>query len=276
MRKDTITIITFNSRNNVPKSIKIKSSHLKLAIYTFFGFTMLSILSFFFTYKFYRHAEANTSQKKELVNQLVSQADVLDDITKDETALKSKLIEIEEKIYELQQLLDKKGLNKEISAGGEYIPYDRGDSYYVDSMQKDLEELFDTIKNFPLGRPVKGKIVSGFGYRRDPFIFKPAFHSGVDINAHYNQPISATADGIVEKAGWHSGYGKAVILKHENGYQTLYGHLTSVRVKEGQSVKSGDIIGNAGSTGRSTGTHLHYEIIKSGKKVNPSRFFSLK
>ena len=276
MTKGTITVITFNSRNNVPKSIKIKSSHLKLVIYTFFGFTMLSILSFFFTYKFYKHAEANTNQKKELVNQLVNQSDTLSEITKDEAALKSKIVEIEDKIYELQQLLDKKGLNKEISTGGEYIPYDNWELYYVDSMQKDLENLFDTIKSFPLGKPVKGNIVSGFGYRKDPFLFKPAFHSGVDIKAHYNQPISATADGIVEKAGWYSGYGKAVILKHDNGYQTLYGHLTEVRVKEGQSVKSGEIIGNAGSTGRSTGTHLHYEIIKSGKKVNPSRFLSLK
>ncbi len=86
----------------------------------------------------------------------------------------------------------------------------------------------------------------------------------------------ATADGVVTKASWHSSYGKTVVIKHEDSYETLFGHLSKITVKEGESIKVGDVIGKAGSTGRSTGTHLHYEVIKDGKRVNPKQFLSLK
>jgi murein DD-endopeptidase MepM/ murein hydrolase activator NlpD len=100
--------------------------------------------------------------------------------------------------------------------------------------------------------------------------------SGLDIDANYGQHVVATADGVVTKASWHTNYGKTVIVKHKDNYETLYGHLSELKVKEGQEVKGGDVIGRAGSTGRSTGTHLHYEVIKDGERVNPTNFLSLK
>jgi len=117
-----------------------------------------------------------------------------------------------------------------------------------------------------------GKINSGFGYRKDPINSRLAFHSGVDIDAYWGQPVILTADGIVRHAGWYKEYGKTVIVEHKNGYETLYRHLSSLNVKEGQYVKSGDVIGFAGSTGRSTGPHLHYEILKNNQKVDPARY----
>jgi len=179
-------------------------------------------------------------------------------------------------LLEMQDILLKKGIKKELAIGGEFIPAESISLSYVDYMKKDIDNLFNTMKSTPVGTPLKGKITSNFGYRKDPFKRKTGFHSGIDIEANYGQPIVATADGIVTQASWHSSYGKTVIIKHEDKYETLFGHLSAITVKEGDKVKVGDVIGKAGSTGRSTGTHLHYEVMKDDKRVNPKTFLSLK
>ncbi|MFQ5788254.1 MAG: M23 family metallopeptidase, partial [Thermodesulfobacteriota bacterium] len=276
MIRDTISVYLFKSGSKPTKSFKIKLSHVKVALVTLFGFALISFLSIIFTYKFYKKAEISASQKRELIDQLNNQTDVLSEMTKDELILKSRLIEIEEKLLEMEELLDKKGINKKLAVGGEYIPADSLDLSYFDNMEKGIDELFNAMKGFPLGKPIKTHIESDFGYRKDPFHSKPAFHPGIDFDAKYGQTVFATADGIVEKAGWYHSYGRTVIINHQNGYQTLYGHLSKVTVKNGQKVNTGDIIGKAGSTGRSTGTHLHYEILNGGKKINPSKFLTLK
>lgn len=277
MTRENLKIHFFKFESTVPKFLNIKLYHIKIILITFFGLTLVSLLSFIIAYKFYKKAEISTHQKRELADQLKSQSNVLNEMSKDELVLKSRLIEIEKKLLEMQDLLDKKGINKELSVGGEYIPADGLELSYLDNMEKDIYELFNIIKSYPLGKPmIQTAIRSGFGYRKDPFKSRLAFHSGIDFEAKPGQPVFATADGLVEKAGWYYSYGNTVIIKHENGYETLYGHLTRVDVKGGQRVKSGDLIGNAGSTGRSTGTHLHYEIIKNGKKLNPSKYLSLK
>ncbi len=277
MTPENFKLHFFRFERTVPKFLNIKLYHIKLILITFFGLTLVSLLSFIIAYNFYKKAEISTHQKKELADQLQSQSNVLNEMSKDELVLKSRLVEIEKKLLEMQELLDKKGINKELSVGGQYIPADGFELSYLDNMERSIYEMFNVIKSYPLGKPmIETDIRSGFGYRKDPFRSRPAFHSGVDFEAKQGQPVFATADGIVEKAGWYYSYGNTVIIKHENGYETLYGHLTRVNVKDGQSVKSGDLIGNAGSTGRSTGTHLHYEIIKNGKNLNPSKFLSLK
>lgn len=122
--------------------------------------------------------------------------------------------------------------------------------------------------------PIKGRISSSFGNRRDPFHGRGAFHGGVDLSADRGTPVVATADGIVEEAGWSGGgYGKRVEISHGgNGLSTLYGHLTEVFATPGQVVRRGEVVGRAGSTGRSTGTHLHYEVRYRGVAVNPYKF----
>jgi murein DD-endopeptidase MepM/ murein hydrolase activator NlpD len=277
MTRENLKLHFFKFETTVPRFLNIKLYHIKIILFTLFGLTLVSLLSFVIAYKFYKKAEISTHQKRELANQLESQSNVLDEMSKDDLVLKSRLVEIEKKLLEMQELLDKKGINKELSMGGEYIPADGLELSHLDNMKKDIYELFNVIKSYPLGRPMtQTAIRSGFGYRSDPFKSTPAFHSGIDFEAKPGQPVYATADGSVEQAGWYHSYGNTVIIKHENGFETLYGHLTRVDVKEGQRVKSGDLIGNAGSTGRSTGTHLHYEIIKNGKKLNPSKYLSLK
>lgn len=117
-------------------------------------------------------------------------------------------------------------------------------------------------------------ITSGFGYRLSPFgTFIAAFHKGLDFAGKPNSKIRVTADGVVRHAGWAQGYGQAVLVDHGFGYSTLYGHLADIKVKAGDVVKRGQFIANMGTTGRSTGVHLHYEVWKDGTPVNPRTYF---
>jgi murein DD-endopeptidase MepM/ murein hydrolase activator NlpD len=120
------------------------------------------------------------------------------------------------------------------------------------------------------------RLSSQYGYRTDPFQGRRKNHKGIDIPGPVGTPIYATADAIVGRAQWVSGYGKYVELEHGNAIQTRYGHLSAMNVTSGQRVKQGDIIGFMGSTGRSTGSHLHYEVRIAGEPVNPTSFLAPK
>jgi murein DD-endopeptidase MepM/ murein hydrolase activator NlpD len=113
---------------------------------------------------------------------------------------------------------------------------------------------------------------SGFGVRIDPFVHGPAMHTGLDFRGDIGDPVRVTASGRVTSAGWSGGYGKMVEVDHGNGLVTRYGHLSAIEAQVGQTVKPGQIVGRLGSTGRSTGPHLHYETRVSGEAVDPLRF----
>jgi murein DD-endopeptidase MepM/ murein hydrolase activator NlpD len=115
-------------------------------------------------------------------------------------------------------------------------------------------------------------ISSGYGSRPSPFGRGREYHSGLDIGAPYGTPIYATADGVVQTASYSGGYGNMVLIYHGYGFTTLYGHMSRMAVKRGQSVKRGQIIGYVGSTGRSTGPHVHYEVRVYGNPVSPFRY----
>ena len=129
-------------------------------------------------------------------------------------------------------------------------------------------------QKLPLGQPVKTsfRYTSSFGGRDDPLGAGRRTHEGLDMAAGHNTPIHATADGVVAFAGRQSGYGNIVKIRHEFGLETRYAHLASINVKVGQKVSRGDKIGGMGSTGRSTGTHLHYEVRLDGKAMNPMTY----
>jgi len=126
----------------------------------------------------------------------------------------------------------------------------------------------------PAGWPIAGRLMDGYGHRMDPFSGEGAMHTGVDISAPMGTPIKATGDGIVVHAGWNYGYGRCVILDHGNGYQTLYGHLSKIEVIDGQEIRQGETVGRVGSSGHSTGYHLHYEVRVHSTPVNPYRFLA--
>jgi murein DD-endopeptidase MepM/ murein hydrolase activator NlpD len=133
--------------------------------------------------------------------------------------------------------------------------------------QRELAEARGINSDFIV--PLKGPIVSGFGYRIHPISRKRAFHKGVDIDAKRGVAIRAVMDGRVTFSGWMGGYGKLVVIEHPNGWETRYAHNSKLLVKKGDWVEVGQKIAKVGSTGRSTGNHLHFETRRNGKLVNP-------
>jgi len=131
---------------------------------------------------------------------------------------------------------------------------------------------FADIAGAPSLWPVQGPITSSFGEREDPFNGEGAFHKGVDISAAYGTPIRASADGVVQTAGMENGYGREVLLDNGHGIKTLYAHMSGFTVTNGQSVVRGQVIGYVGRSGRSTGSHLHYEVQIHGTPVNPHKY----
>jgi murein DD-endopeptidase MepM/ murein hydrolase activator NlpD len=138
---------------------------------------------------------------------------------------------------------------------------------------KKLDRVEQGTIAIPSSMPVSGtNFTSGYGVRSDPFRGRAAMHTGIDLAGPIGTQIRATADGYVQRSEWVSGYGNLVELSHGRGIQTRYGHLSKSLVRPGQRIKRGDLIALMGSTGRSTGSHLHYEVRIDGKAVNPTPF----
>jgi hypothetical protein len=166
--------------------------------------------------------------------------------------------------------------------GGPYVPVklsaDAGvferQLYRINVSRAHVERLNRTLALVPYRKPVVGEVefTSGFGVRSDPFLGRPAMHTGLDFRAATGDPVRATANGKVASSGWTGGYGRMVEVDHGNGLSTRYGHLSEINVKVGDVVKIGQVIGLVGSTGRSTGPHLHYETRIDGEAVDPQKF----
>ncbi len=127
----------------------------------------------------------------------------------------------------------------------------------------------------PSIRPLYGRVMSRYGWRRHPISKKRRFHKGIDIASWTGAPIHVTADGIVEYAGWSRTFGYVVVVNHSYGYRTYYAHCSQILVKRKEIVKKGQVIAQVGSTGLSTGPHLHYEIRKWNQRLNPIAFLDL-
>lgn len=155
-------------------------------------------------------------------------------------------------------------------------PSDSGDPTFKQLFMswKKLDSIADTAIAVPSDKPVKSAaFMSAYGNRRDPFEGHTKMHQGIDLAAPLGTPIYATADGVISEAGWNSGgYGNLIKVSHGKGIETRYAHLSSVAVRSGQRVRRGELIGRMGSTGRSTGSHLHYEVRIEGRAVNPIPF----
>src|SRR4029078_12940520 len=160
-----------------------------------------------------------------------------------------------------------------LTVGGEtkkYYRFQTPDDAVVDY----YDETGKSAKKFLVRKPVNNAIMrSGFGGRRHPILGYVKMHTGVDWATPYGTPIFASGNGVVEKVGWEGGYGKYVRLKHNNGYETAYGHMSAFAqgLEPGKRVRQGQVIGFVGSTGMSTGAHVHYEILVNGRFVDPMR-----
>lgn len=170
--------------------------------------------------------------------------------------------------------------------GGPFVPW-RGEALVPTPQDRDrgtpldrnlarLEQLRQLLRALPVSTPLRElQIQSGFGFRRDPFNGRAALHEGIDFGAPTGTPAFATAHGRVTIAGWKAAYGRLVEIEHGFGLRTRYGHLSRIDVEEGDMVTQGQTIGAVGSTGRSTGSHLHYEVLVEGKPQNPAPFLKV-
>jgi len=147
-----------------------------------------------------------------------------------------------------------------------------GDDTGMETVKETEGELQQYMDSMPTLWPIEGRITSKFGDRQDPFLFGSKFHSGFDIAAQYYAPVKAAGSGEVTFAAYSGDYGNCVIIDHGYGIASVYGHNSSILVKVGQKVKKGDTIAKAGSTGRSTGPHVHFEVRIDDKPVDPSGF----
>ncbi len=197
----------------------------------------------------------------------------------------------ESKVRRMRGVIDDLGLNiatLEAAApkggvGGPFVPVARPPSnastfekqiYRINLTRAQIDNLSRTLSLVPYRKPVIGEVEfsSGFGVRSDPFLGRPAMHTGLDFRASMGDPVRATASGKVVTAGNSGGYGRMIEINHGNGLSTRYGHLSVIGVKVGDQIKLGQVIGEVGSTGRSTGPHLHYETRIDGEAVDPQKF----
>ena len=189
---------------------------------------------------------------------------------------------------EIQTALKSGGLPvvdaQEAAEGGPFIPASEG--MKITAFDKEVDNLdlaltkLDSVKSqakrYPIANPVPGAdVTSRFGYRKDPLFGSEAFHAGIDYRAETGHVVNAPAAGVVVTAGVKGGYGNMVEIRHKGGLVTRYGHLSRILVQEGDKVAAGDAIGKVGSTGRSTGPHLHYEIRIDNNPIDPWRYLNI-
>lgn len=187
----------------------------------------------------------------------------------DELNKKSQLIE---KIFgNIGIKLPKDKNNNAKHSGGPFI---QSPDITRDELLFKADKYLKAIRYLPLGRPVEGPISSGFGKRSDPLNNRSAFHTGIDFRGNKGDKIYATADGVVANAFRNGGYGNYVLIDHGNGYTSAYAHMQKYLVHKGDRIKRGQLIGLIGNTGRSTGSHLHYEIAHNGVPINPYKFLT--
>lgn len=179
-------------------------------------------------------------------------------------ALKSKTEVLEQADFSDTGSLDMELLRKQISDSMESV---------ID-IKKYIAEQKDLYLATPFGFPAPGRISSGYGYREHPKSGEEKFHSGLDISVPLGTPVKATADGIVSFAGWTPGGGNTVVVEHGHGFSTAFAHNRKTLVRVGQRVARGDSIALSGSTGISTGPHIHYEVWRDGRHVNPNTYLT--
>ncbi|SHK44731.1 M23 family metallopeptidase [Thermocrinis minervae] len=271
-----ITLVVVFHEGREPKRISVKKSHIKILLLALAFLGTLSVA--LYAYGIFKSVENELLKDKvtSLERKLKQREYELSTLTQNKDQLIDKVRILESKIQNLEAYLQQRGILKKPSVGGPSRPVSLSNLQALDYLVERAGLIERHIKGTPLGYPTHGNITSLMGVRRNPFGKGYEFHSGIDIEAPYGAPVVATAEGIVRHAGWLGQYGKAVIIDHPTGYSTLYGHLSEVLVKVGQRVKGGEEIGRVGSTGRSTGPHLHYEVTRNGKYLDPLDFVSMR
>lgn len=274
MDKKVTTVLLVSNDKDETKSFTIPSIHIKRLKYYFISFLSLVICTIVLISFLFIGIFNYSSEKDHLLKKIASMENDVKLI--DSLNIKTKINNIENNIIFLNNYLRGRGLkttDKDI--GGDIDTAKKFDLSVYEYYNNFTALMLATANNLPLGYPYYGEIRSEYGYRSNPFGGGGSeFHKGLDLKGNIGDTIRCTGDGIVEKADWDKGYGKCIVIKHSNGIECVYGHLSEFNVITGQNVKAGDVIGFIGTTGRSTGPHLHYEIRVNGIDVNPHGFLN--
>ncbi|WP_295715958.1 M23 family metallopeptidase [Mucilaginibacter sp.] len=282
---DISTVVIINKNQQPTRSLQIKTKHLSRLKHYALG--ILSVIVVLVGCIIYLRSQ-NTQQeieKQKLLQQIVKlkgaiPAQVVAPANNKEGSAQSYIQAIEGKLKTINDYLRRRGLKGFITKGlggdsnaeGKKLSDNEVYSLYNDY----LNHLMGTIAFTPMGYPRISSFTSFFGYRSDPFDTGNAeFHPGIDFKGKRGDEVKCTASGKIVFAGWAGGYGNCIRIQHINNIQTVYGHLSKIKVKVGQEVNVGDEIGLVGSTGHSTGAHLHYEVRVNGKPVNPVKYLTL-
>ena len=275
-RNDGLSFIVCCNKFGWTKSWGITRNRFQLIMGALGVFVLGALFSFFLSYKFYGEAEDIRAQKQAEIDKLLNAVEMMShDIIVDkklEDKFIKRVLRLEKKLAYMERTLSEKKRRKALPMGGSGFRTSDISHDYFNAIEKDIDRLANVMDSIPFGKPISGRITSHYGYRKNPFSGDREFHGGVDFRGKIGDEVAVTADGIVQKAKYVKGYGKHVVIKHKKGYKTLYGHLSQINVSKGQRVVVGEKIGEVGSTGRSTGPHLHYEIIKYGRRINPKKY----
>ncbi|MEO6812368.1 MAG: M23 family metallopeptidase [Ginsengibacter sp.] len=274
--KGKTTILFVNHNQKVIKPIQVSSKLIlnwkKYAFAVFLVFSsLITVIVYLASGKIKENKQIMAlTQKLHSVHFLSRQVDT--------NAIREKFSNIDKELVNINSSLKARGIKAVFiePQGGEAD----NDPQSIDEMSNFYEGYLKKVKYnityTPIGYPYPGRITSTFGHRENPFDGSGIeTHKGLDIKGPMGAPVKAMARGNVEFAGLRGGFGNCIILKHGNGFETLYGHLSKILVRTGQTIDIGQQIGNIGSTGRSTGPHLHYEVHRYGQKINPESFLTL-
>jgi murein DD-endopeptidase MepM/ murein hydrolase activator NlpD len=282
------TIIIVNKNQEQTKSIRVKTKHLqRMKHYIVSIVCVIIALAGTIIYLTSKN-NSREQEKQQLLSQIaqlkskVPGGAIVPAVSKPNTAgaASSYIQSIQGKLQKINEYLSKRGLKgfsiKDIGGDNSVAEASISDNEKYSLYDEYMSRLLNSVAFTPMGYPRLSSITSGFGYRANPFDSESAeLHPGVDFKGATGDPVRVTADGKVVFTGRKSGYGNCIIVQHKNDFQTLYGHLSRINVDDGQQVKTGDVIGKVGSTGRTTGPHLHYEVRKGGKPINPVKFLTL-
>jgi murein DD-endopeptidase MepM/ murein hydrolase activator NlpD len=283
-QRDISTVIIVNKGNQRTKTIQVKTKHLGRLKHYAVG--ILAVIVMLAGSVIYLRAENNRQEeeKQQLLSQLTKLKTGIPVVTDTQISkggnAQAYVQGIEGKLQKINNYLKKRGLKgfstEAVGGNGNAEAAKLTDSETYSLYDEYLDRLVHAVAFTPMGYPRTSSLTSFFGYRSDPFNSARAeFHPGIDFKGSRGDEARSTANGRVVFAGWYGGYGKCVRIEHANNFETLYGHLSRISVKVGEEVTVGQKVGEIGSTGHSTGTHLHYEVRKNGKAVNPISFLTL-
>lgn len=276
-RNDGLSFIVCCNKFGWTRSWGISRDRLHLCLGALGIFILGAFLSFFLSYRFYGEAENLRAEKEAEINELLGAveamgAEIIVDKKLEDKFIK-RVLRLEKKLASMERKLSTKKQRKTPAIGGRgFRTSDIGQDYF-DAVERDIDRLSETLEITPFGKPTSGNISSSYGYRKSPFSERREFHGGIDFRGKTGTEVVTTASGVVDKVKrLKNGYGNHIVIKHKKGYKTLYGHLSKIEVRKGQNVVAGEKIGEIGSTGHSTGPHLHYEITRYGRRINPKKF----